>query len=191
MKQKAGDPEQLTGEKKIQFIIAAVCTVLLVVGIPVYAWFKSQREIARLERIDAPDVLFITAAHKEDVIYLERGGIDVKAEWKDKDGNGTQMLYKDYVFAVAGEYVPSYALQMAHTTNNGYTYQIYKAIVTTDAPGENQVEGKGFSLVEVVSACPTNWGMTPDKALQWIDEKMIPYYPLGVYKDKTGEEEKV
>ena len=53
----------------------------------------------------------------------------------------------------------------------------------------NQVEGKGFSLVEVVSTCPTNWGMTPSKALEWVDEKMIPYYPLGVYKDKDAQEE--
>ena len=49
---------------------------------------------------------------------------------------------------------------------------------------QNQIDGLGFSLVEVVSACPTNWGMTPENALKWIDEKMIPYYPLGVYKDK-------
>ena len=49
---------------------------------------------------------------------------------------------------------------------------------------KNQIEGKGFSLVEVISACPTNWGMTPQKALEWIDEKMIPYYPLGVYRDR-------
>ena len=55
---------------------------------------------------------------------------------------------------------------------------------------ENQVQGKGFSLVEVVSACPTNWGMTPQKALEWIDEKMIPYYPLGVYKDRSAKEGK-
>ena len=51
----------------------------------------------------------------------------------------------------------------------------------------NQVEGKGFSLVEVLSACPTNWGMTPQKALQWIDEAMIPQYPLGVFRDKGAE----
>ena len=38
----------------------------------------------------------------------------------------------------------------------------------------NQIEGKGFSLIEVVSACPTNWGMTPQKALQWVEENMIP-----------------
>ncbi|MDO4845072.1 MAG: thiamine pyrophosphate-dependent enzyme [Oscillospiraceae bacterium] len=54
---------------------------------------------------------------------------------------------------------------------------------------ENQIAGKGFSLVEVVSACPTNWGMTPQKALDWVEEKMIPYYPLGVFKDKTAEKE--
>ena len=53
----------------------------------------------------------------------------------------------------------------------------------------NQVEGKGFSLVEVLSSCPTNWGLTPQKALKWIDEKMIPYYPLGVYKDRSAKEE--
>ena len=54
---------------------------------------------------------------------------------------------------------------------------------------ENQLEGKGFSLVEVLSACPTNWGMTPEKALEWVQDKMIPYYPLGVYKDRSAKEE--
>ena len=53
---------------------------------------------------------------------------------------------------------------------------------------ENQVEGKGFSLIEVVSSCPTNWGMTPQQALDWVESDMIPYYPLGVYKDKTAKE---
>ncbi len=54
---------------------------------------------------------------------------------------------------------------------------------------QNQVEGKGFSLIEVVSTCPTNWGLTPEKALQWVDEKMIPYYRLGVYKDRSAAKE--
>ena len=51
-----------------------------------------------------------------------------------------------------------------------------------------QMEGKGFSLIEVLSTCPTNWGLTPDKALKWLEENMMPYYPLGVYKDKYAEE---
>ncbi len=52
---------------------------------------------------------------------------------------------------------------------------------------QNQIEGKGFSLVEVLSTCPTNWGLTPEKAITWLEENMLPYYPLGVYKDKTAE----
>mgnify|MGYP002508092677 CR=1 FL=1 len=55
---------------------------------------------------------------------------------------------------------------------------------------QNQLDGKGFSLVEVVSSCPTNWGLTPQQALKWIDEKMLPYYPLGVYKDRSAGEDK-
>ena len=48
---------------------------------------------------------------------------------------------------------------------------------------QNQIEGKGYSIVEVLSTCPTNWGLTPVDALEWLRQNMIPYYPLGVYKD--------
>ena len=48
---------------------------------------------------------------------------------------------------------------------------------------QKQLEGKGFSMVEVLSSCPTNWGMTPQEALKWLQEKMIPQYPLGVKKE--------
>ncbi len=54
---------------------------------------------------------------------------------------------------------------------------------------QNQIDGKGFSLIEVISSCPTNWGMSPEKALGWLEENMIPYYPLGVYKDRSAGKE--
>ena len=54
---------------------------------------------------------------------------------------------------------------------------------------EKQMAGEGFTFVEVLSTCPTNWGMTPLKAKEWLEEKMIPYYPLGVIKE-TGAEVK-
>lgn len=54
---------------------------------------------------------------------------------------------------------------------------------------EYQLEGKGFCLVEVLSTCPTNWGLTPIEALKWLDENMIPYYPLGVYKDEGAQKQ--
>jgi len=47
---------------------------------------------------------------------------------------------------------------------------------------ETQVRGLGFSMVELLSTCPTNWRLTPAKASQWLEEKMIPYYPLGDIK---------
>jgi 2-oxoglutarate ferredoxin oxidoreductase subunit beta len=46
-----------------------------------------------------------------------------------------------------------------------------------------QMEKKGFTLIEFLSACPVNWGMTPQNALKWIEESMMKYYPLGVRKD--------
>jgi len=45
-----------------------------------------------------------------------------------------------------------------------------------------QMAGIGFSLVEMLSACPTNWGMKPVDALKWVEEKMVPYYRLGEFK---------
>lgn len=51
---------------------------------------------------------------------------------------------------------------------------------------ENQLAGKGFSLVEILSTCPTNWGMSAADAMERVRKEMIPYYPLGVYKDIDG-----
>ena len=48
---------------------------------------------------------------------------------------------------------------------------------------EAQIAGKGFSMVEVLSTCPTNWGLAPQEALKWLKENMIPQFPLGVYKE--------
>ncbi len=50
-----------------------------------------------------------------------------------------------------------------------------------------QIEGRGFGIVEVLSTCPTNWGLHPTEAMGWVTENMIPYYPLGVLKDEREE----
>ena len=50
----------------------------------------------------------------------------------------------------------------------------------------NQVQGKGFSLVEVLSMCPTDWKMTPAQSLDFVNEQMKEVFPLGVYKDTDG-----
>ena len=52
---------------------------------------------------------------------------------------------------------------------------------------KNQLEGKGYSLVEIVTSCPTNWGMDALDALDFIEQKMLPEYPLGVVRDRSKE----
>jgi len=52
---------------------------------------------------------------------------------------------------------------------------------------ETQLKGLGFSLVEFLSQCPTNWRLSPSEAVKWVGEKMIAYYPLGEFKAPEGE----
>ena len=49
---------------------------------------------------------------------------------------------------------------------------------------QNQLDGKGFSMVEIVTSCPTNWGLDPLAALDFIEQKMLPEFPLGVIRDR-------
>ncbi len=51
-----------------------------------------------------------------------------------------------------------------------------------------QVKGLGFSMVEVLSTCPTNWGMSPKEAMKWLDDNMKKEFPVGVFVDKVGDE---
>ena len=52
---------------------------------------------------------------------------------------------------------------------------------------ENRKNNKGFSLVEIVTSCPTNWGLSPLKSLEFLEEKMFAEYPLGLVRDKGAE----
>ena len=64
---------------------------------------------------------------------------------------------------------------------------IRKAKAAIKKAFQAQIDKKGFSIVEVISSCPTNWGLSPVEALKWLEENMIPYYPLGNYVDRTVE----
>lgn len=122
---------------KSRMLVAAalLITVSACLVHPVYSWFKMQRALQRYEKISSPNSLYIAAARREDQINIKVGGIDVMAYWKN--GTGTSVgrtTYQDYVFSVAGDYVTSYSLQLAHTTNNNYTYEIFEADVSNSDP---------------------------------------------------------
>ncbi len=78
----------------------------------------------------------------------------------------------------------SYYLERVALDTPAHIRQAKKAILKAF---RYQTEGKGFCLVEVLSTCPTNWGKSPSEAMDWVKSDMIPYYPLGVYKDKGAE----
>jgi len=128
--------------KKMQLAAAVLLTAGLIASYPVYSWFRMQRQIQRYEKISSPTTLYITAGHREKPIYFDVGGIDVKGTWKELNGTQSQATYQDYVFCVAGAYVPTYTLQLAHTQNNPFTYTIYEATVSDTRPGG--VPGKDY-----------------------------------------------
>jgi len=72
---------------------------------------------------------------------------------------------------------PAYIARVA-VSNPRRVRQARRAIRTAF---QAQLDGLGFSLVEVLSTCPTRWGMPPAKALEWVEENMVPYYPLKEY----------
>jgi len=59
---------------------------------------------------------------------------------------------------------------------------VLKAKVGIEKAFRNQLEGKGYSFIELLSNCPTNWGLSPEESLKWMAEKTIPYFPLGEFK---------
>jgi hypothetical protein len=109
-------------------VLAAVC-VLVLGAIPAAAWFFYQRGVAAVAEVDSPNALYISAGNREDVTYLDLSGIDVE--------NGTpdgETRYQDFVFSVRGEYIDAYRLELAYTSNNQFSYTIYKAAETASEP---------------------------------------------------------
>jgi 2-oxoglutarate ferredoxin oxidoreductase subunit beta len=64
--------------------------------------------------------------------------------------------------------------------------EIRKAKKALHLAFEHQIAGHGFTMVELLSNCPTNWGLTPIESLRWIEERMIPVFPLGEFKNVGG-----
>ena len=62
---------------------------------------------------------------------------------------------------------------------------IIKAKRAVERAFDVQEKGLGFSFVEFLSTCPTNWGRTPADSMKWVSEKMIPYYPLGIFREPS------
>ena len=99
---------------------------------------------------------------------------------RDKDHYGSPIRMSEIIATLEGT---AYATRVC-VTDIGNLNKAKKAIKKAF---EMQREGKGFTFVEVLACCPTNWGKTPAASVEFLKEKMIPYFPLGVYKDIDAE----
>ena len=138
--------KKMSVRKKIMIASALLLSLCVILIHPALSWFKLQKALKRYEKISSPNSLYIAAARREDQINIEVGGVDVMAYWKDGSGNNIEKTtYQDYVFSVAGDYVMSYSLQLAHTTNNNYTYEIFEADVSDVNPGDSgKIYGRDY-----------------------------------------------
>ncbi|MBO4216905.1 MAG: hypothetical protein J5940_03065 [Clostridia bacterium] len=126
--------------------IAAVSLLISVIlGSTVYSWYFYQRQVAASAEIDSPMSIYINAAHKEDIIYLDMAGINME------EGD-----HKDFVFAVQGEYIRAFKLQLAYTTNNQLTFEIYEASESSGAGGlvEFEAPSGGTYSYNMIGASP-------------------------------------
>lgn len=121
-------------KQKNRAVFAAVLAALALLAVPVLAWLYMQRSMETITKINMPNALLIGAGDAKPIQQLELGNIDVSETNK----------YKDVVFCVYSE-KPSinYYLQLAHTTNIGFNYEIYKAELSSQ-DGKISYLGKNY-----------------------------------------------
>ncbi len=118
----------LDHNKRVQLLAASALTLSLIVAVPVYAWFAFSSRYDSLTKIQKPETLDIKAGHADTIINLNLSDIDAT---KKKD-NAYQ---KYYVFSVVAGAVESYDIQVAHTTNIPFTYELYRAVESETESG--------------------------------------------------------
>jgi len=130
----------------------------------------------------------ITVIFVNNAIYGMTGGqmapTTIKGQWstttpegRGKHGEGGPIRICEMLSALDG---PSYLERVAVSSPK----DILRAKKAVKKAFEKQIAGKGFSLVEVLSMCPTDWKLTPAQAVDFVNEKMKAVFPLGVFRDR-------
>jgi len=134
----------------------------------------------------------ITVIFINNGIYGMTGGqlapttlIGMKATTAPKGRIASEHGYPMHMCEILNQLTAPYYLERTSCNNPANVNKTRNAIKKAF---QNQLDGKGFSMVEIVTGCPTNWGLDPLKSLDFIEEKMLPEFPLGVVRDRSKEE---
>lgn len=130
----------------------------------------------------------ITVIFVNNGIYGMTGGqlapttlVGMKASTAPKGRNPKEHGYPMHMCEILNELTAPRYLVRTSCNNSGNVMKTKDAIKKAF---QNQLEGKGFSMVEIVTGCPTNWGMTALESLDFIEDHMLKEFPLGVIRDK-------
>lgn len=110
--------------------------------------------------------------------------VGMKATTAPKGRDPREHGYPMHVCEILNQLTAPYYLERTSCNNPANVARTKAAIRKAF---QNQLDGKGFSLVEIVTSCPTNWGLEPLEALGFLEEKMFKEFPLGVIRDKDKE----
>lgn len=110
--------------------------------------------------------------------------VGMKATTAPKGRDPREHGYPMHVCEILNQLTAPYYLERTSCNNPANVARTKAAIRKAF---QNQLDGKGFSLVEIVTSCPTNWGLEPLEALGFLEEKMFKEFPLGVIRDRDKE----
>ena len=110
--------------------------------------------------------------------------VGMKATTAPKGRDPKEHGYPMHVCEILNQLTAPYYLERTSCNNPA---NVAKTKAAIRKAFQNQLDGKGFSLVEIVTSCPTNWGLEPLEALGFLEEKMFKEFPLGVIRDKDKE----
>lgn len=120
MQKKVEWYKTLSTVKKIQFVTAALFSLASIAALSVFAWFSFQNKVETMSYVNDPPTLSLASGHNDSVQCFELKNIDVKRE---TDGE----YYQDYVFSIETGKAAEYDIQLAHTTNIPFVYELYRA----------------------------------------------------------------
>ena len=107
--------------------------------------------------------------------------VGMKATTAPKGRDPKEHGYPMHVCEILNQLTAPYYLERTSCNNPA---NVAKTKAAIRKAFQNQLDGKGFSLVEIVTSCPTNWGLEPLEALDFLEDKMFKEFPLGVIRDK-------
>ena len=110
--------------------------------------------------------------------------VGMKATTAPKGRDPKEHGYPMHVCEILNQLTAPYYLERTSCNNPA---NVNKTKAAIKKAFQNQLDGKGFSLVEIVTSCPTNWGLEPLEALDFLEDKMFKEFPLGVIRDKDKE----